>query len=63
MKIDGLPCPYCGKITFSTTHLNEYEYDSLDEFYSHYIQMTNNNYKIKCKQGLWIEYIRCTKVN
>ena len=41
----------------------EYEYDSLDEFYSHYIQMINDNYKIKCKQGLWIEYIRCTKVS
>ena len=23
MKIDGLPCPYCGKITFSTCHLDE----------------------------------------
>jgi len=41
----------------------EYEYDSFDEFYSHYIQMTNDNYKIKYKLGLWIEYIRCTKVN
>jgi len=23
MKVDGEPCPYCGKHTFSTTHLNE----------------------------------------
>lgn len=23
MKVDGMPCPYCDKRTFSTTHLNE----------------------------------------
>jgi len=23
MKVDGEPCPYCGKHTFSSTHLNE----------------------------------------